>query len=273
VWIKYRGKLQSDGIVHTNSAIFIPNAIPNDEAKLLDKNDYDSTAVAPDAKQSFVSEMYHGLDPKKIPPYKNASMQARVERIGTSIIPAYQRKLLDSDLTKILFHFQLVDRPDFLDCWALPSGIILVPRHIVEQLQNDQELAAVLADCVADVLEKQAYRSQANRRNRKIAEFASVAGGVSTFGVVSLGNLGAESSEERTAEDQSGRVSLGLLHDAGYEIDQAPIAWWRLCTKSGKTLVDTPIPRRALNLYKLIGITWHAYSEPVESASATPPKR
>ncbi len=265
VWIRYRGKLQSDGIVRADSAGFYPNAIPKEEAKLLDTNDYDANAVNPNAKQSVASELLRGLDPKRIPPYKDVVMQARLDRVGDSVIPAYQRNLATGDLTRILFHFQLIDRPDFLDCWPLPSGIVLVPRHIVEQLPKDSQLAAVLADSVAAVLEKQAYREQDWRDARKVADIASVAGGLSTFGIVTAVNAGIESAVERNAEDQRGRVSLGLLHDAGYDIGQAPIAWWQLRTKTGKDLADTPIPPRALNLYKSIGITWHTYYDPSES--------
>jgi hypothetical protein len=267
VWIKYRGKLRPDGIVQADTVSFLPNAIPAEEAKLREKSDYDAAVVDPNAKQSVASEMYRGADPKQIPPYKDAAMQARIDRIGKSVVPAYQQNLPASDLTKIFFHFQLIDRPDFSDCWALPSGVVLVPRHIPDQLTNDSQLAAVLASSVADVLEKQAYRSQANRRNRKKEEIASIMSGFSPFGPVSMVNLELEGSYERNAEDQSGRVSLGLLHDAGYDISQAPIAWWQLRTKTGKDLADTPIPPRSLNLYKSIGITWHAYSDPSEPSS------
>jgi hypothetical protein len=267
VWIKYRGKFQPDGIVRADSASFLANTVPEEEVKLREKSNYDAAGVNPMAKQSVASEMYRGIDPKQIPPYKDASMQVRIDRIGKSVVPSYQRNLPDSDLTKIFFHFQLVDRPDFPDCWALPSGLVLVPRHITDQLTNDSQLAAILADSVADVLEKQAYRSQANRRNGKKEEIASNVIGFSPFGPVSIVNLELEDSYERNAERQSGRVSLGLLHDAGYDINQAPIAWWQLGIKPGKDLADTQIPFRALNLYKSIGITWHTYSEPSETPS------
>lgn len=267
VWIKYRGRLESNGVVRANSASFTPNAIPKDEATLLETNEYDAKAVDPNSKQTVVNKLWRGLDPKQIPPYKDVAMQARLDRLGNSVIPAYQRNLPDGDVTKIHFHFQLVDRPDFLDCWPLPSGIILIPRHIVEQLPEDSQLATILADNVAAVLEKQTFREQDWRDARQAADIVSVAGGLFTFGVINAVNAGVESAVVRNAEDQRGRVSLGLLHDAGYDISQAPIAWWQLGTKPGKDLAETPIPYRALNLYKSIGITWHAYSEPSESPS------
>jgi hypothetical protein len=69
--------------------------------------------------------------------------------------------------------------------------------------------------------------------------------------------------------NQSGRVSLGLLHDAGYDINQAPIAWWMLATDSADKLPSTPLPHRAANLYKSLGTTWRNYSEDAIPATTT----
>jgi hypothetical protein len=129
---------------------------------------------------------------------------------------------------------------------------------------SDSQLAAVLASSVADVLEKRAYRSQANRRNGKKEEIASGISGFSVFGPVSIGGLEVEDLYERSAEDQSGRVRLGLLHDAAYDINQAPIAWWHLRTKAGKaSLTHRSLPApltftsQLESLGTLIPILWH----------------
>jgi hypothetical protein len=55
---------------------------------------------------------------------------------------------------------------------------------------------------------------------------------------------------------QSGCVSLSLLHDAGYDVQQAPLAWWLLAPKKPKDITDVPLPRRAEYLYRIIGETW-----------------
>jgi hypothetical protein len=69
--------------------------------------------------------------------------------------------------------------------------------------------------------------------------------------------------------EQSGRVSLGLLHDAGYDLQQAPIAWWLLASKPSKNLVDTKIPPRAINLYQTLGIVWKNYPSVLPLTSET----
>lgn len=262
VWLKYHGKPQADGFILADTAVFSPNIVPDSEAKLLDKNDYDPAAVDPDAKQNVAHEFFLGIDPKKIPPYKDAAMQSRVDRIGGSLIPPYQRSLPDSDDTKILFKFQLIDAENWKDALTLPTGIILIPFQLIERLQNDSQIATLLADNIATALEKQTYRAQPGRKKMMIAEIASGVGGLSTLGVTTIAASSIANADKRNAEGQSGRVSLGLLHDAGYDINQAPITWWLLSKKdSVGDLSSVPIPPRAINLYRSLGTTWRNYSE------------
>jgi len=56
--------------------------------------------------------------------------------------------------------------------------------------------------------------------------------------------------------EQSGRVSLDLLHDAGYDIRQAPIAHWLLAAKKTTPIEQIPMPPRAATLYMTLGTTW-----------------
>lgn len=270
IWIKYHGKPQSDGIILAETADFFLNTVIDKEAKLLEKNNYDPQAVDPDAKQNIAEWLILGIDPKKIPPYQDVAMQARIDRIGSSLIPAYQRSLPTSDPSRIRFRFQLIDATNWKDAFASPSGIILVPFQIVNYLQNDTHLATVLADNVARVLEKQTYRGQRGREKMTIAEIASgVLGGLSTLGAATIATTSVAAEDKRNAEDQSGRVSLGLLHDAGYDINQAPITWWLLATDTAQKLPSTPLPSRAANLYKSLGTTWHNYTE-ASTAPAAP---
>ena len=136
VWVKSHGKLQADGFLLADAAIFGPSTVPDGEAKLLEKNDYDPAAVDPDAKQNIARELFLGVDPKKIPPYKDAAMQARIDRIGSSLIPVYQRNLPDADPVKIPFKFQLIDATNWKDALTLPTGIILIPFELIERCKT-----------------------------------------------------------------------------------------------------------------------------------------
>ena len=269
-WIKYRGKPQSDGIVIAETSDFSPSAVTEAETKLLEENDYDPQAVDPNAQQNIAEWLVVGIDPKKIPPYQDPVMQARIDRIGSSLIPAYQQGLPAGDPSKIRFRFQLIDATNWKDAFAVPNGIILVPFQVVDRLQDDSQLAAVLADSMARVLEKQTYRAKPGQKKMAIAEIASgVLGGLSTLGATTVATMSVAAADKRNAEDQTGRVSLGLLHDAGYDINQAPIAWWLLATDTAQTQPSAPVPSRAANLYKSIGTTWRNYPDAADPSAQT----
>jgi hypothetical protein len=272
IWIQYHGKPQSDGILLVDTASFIPNTISDKEARVLDKNDYNPSAVDPKAKQNVAREIFLGIDPKKIPPYSDPAMQARINRIGTSLIPAFQRSLPDDDLRKVLFKFQLIDNHKWKDALTLPSGVILIPHQVVDKLQNDSQIATLLADNIAAALEKQSYRMRPARENLVGTSLAGDAAGLFLPGFSLATGIATYSAEKKIETDlvnQSGRVSLGLLHDAGYDINQAPIAWWILAKGSANDLSVTTMPNRSANLYRSLSSTWRSYSELQSSASGT----
>ncbi len=268
VWLKYHGTLHSDGVLVADAVTFQPNVISDSEDKLLAKNDYDPSTVPADSKQNVVKKYFLGIDPKKIPPYKDPVMQARINHIGASLIPSFQRTLAKDDESRIFFQFQLIDDQKFHDALTLPNGIILVPYQIISRLQNDSQVAAVLADNIVQAIEKQNYRAAPERKKLIAAEIASGAFGLSGLGIGALVKDRVTASMQRDAEDQSGRVSLGLLHDAGYDIQQAPVAWWLLAAKPKKALTSTPLPPRASNLYRTIGLVWQNYPDTTQTQSS-----
>ena len=246
-------------VIVATKASFSKNAISTGEYNLRSKREYDPKAVAPDAKQSAIGKAFVGLNPKLIPPYNDAAMQARVDAIGATLVPKYQRDLPDTDPTKINFRFQVIDQKKWPDALALPSGVILVPHQVVERMQNDSQLATVLADNISTVLEKQDLRLQPAKHALTAAQVAGVAGGLFVPGLglaTSAANYAVAKDLRRHLEEESGRVSLFLLHDAGYDILQAPLAWWVLA--SSKNTASTPFPERAKYICKMLGESWRA---------------
>jgi len=261
-WIKYKGRLDTTGTLVAESAEIGPNTIASGEEKLRAGKEYDASAIPADARQNYLKYAFVGSftgqpwDPKKFPPFQDAAMQERLDTIGNSLVPAYQRALPDSDPAKINFRFQLIDTKLMRDALTLPNGIILVPHQVVERMQNDSQLAAVLADAIARALERQEYRTA-----RKIK-----AGNAASLAVMFVPYAGPVISSEGESgvmriiiheQQQSGRVSLVLLHDAQYDIDQAPMAWWLLAPRKPKPFSEIGMPDRAAYLYGVLGETWH----------------
>jgi hypothetical protein len=272
IWIAFHGKLREDGTVLAEAAIFTPNIIQDREDKLLAGTDYDPSAVPDDSKQNIARKFFLGVDLKKIPPVHDDAIQARISRIGESLIPRYQRDLPNTDETKIDFRFQLVDQPKWHDAVTTPGGVILIPRHIVERLQNDSQLAAVLADNIGTALEKQTYLAMPKNQAIVAANLGGTAAGFFVPGLGLATGIATYSSAKTIYSheiQQSGRVSLGLLHDAGYDINEAPLAWWTIAAKNAADPTITDPPNRSLNLYKTIGAVWHNYPQtPIKPATA-----
>ena len=142
---------------------------------------------------------------------------------------------------------------------TLPDGTVLVPYKGVQRMQNDAQLAALVADALATVLEKQKLRMEVALRCINADELATEA---AYFAVAGLPGIAAWTIEERAAlrreMNQSGRVSLDLMHDAGYDISQAPLAWW-IVAAGAKPISETQPPATAVELYRTLAALW---SEP-----------
>lgn len=258
-WLRYAGTLHPDGSVSATSVEFTPNQIQKSENKLRQKTEFDADAVTEDKRQGAVSRAFLGWDMKRLPAYKDEAMQKRISELGNRLIPAYQRNLPEDASTKIHFRFQLVDEKKLKRASGLTSGIVLVPYQIVSALQNDNQVAAVLGDGIAVVLEKQALRSIPTAN--KIAA-ANLAGTVGAFFVPGLGlatSLAggkAQSIAEHHQMEQSSRETLSWMRDAGFDIREAPVAWWLLEKSEKKTLAQTRLPYRTQYLYELLGTRW-----------------
>ncbi len=261
-WIEYKGKLDPSGVLLASSVTLAHNTIGSKEEELHVKEEFDPSPVPPGAKEAVSRKMAAWFDPKKFPPFNNPAMQARLDEIGNKLIPSYQRQLPDSDPAKIHFRFRLIDTKLFRGALTLSSGIILVPHQVVERLQNDSQLAAVLADSIACAIERQEYRLRPEKRVAEAVVIAGIFPGGGLAGDLVRGSMitGGEAGYSKIQsewEGQSGRVSLELLHDAGYDIDQAPIAWWLLSSWDQEPISQIDLPDRAKYLYLVLGEIWH----------------
>jgi len=267
VWVEYDAKPGKNGVFVARSVRFRQNFVTDKEDAMRTKSDYDPSAVPAGERQNPVKV---GLgappDPKRIPPWPNQEMQERLDTIGAKLVPAYQRALANTDPSRINFRFQLTDGERLKWVWALPSGIILVPHQVVERMDNDSQLAEVLADNIACVLEKQTYRLRvanavfSTGAVAQWAEFVPVIGGPAALAGIGLGT--SQAIEIRKEEHQSERVSLSLMHDAGYDVSEAPKAWWLLASKKPKPITGIAMPERSEYLYKILGEVWEGRSRP-----------
>lgn len=264
VWVRYAGTLHPDGTVTAASLFFSPNVIRSGEDKLRSETDFNAADVKEEDRQSAASRLLLGRKAKQLPASRDKDMQKRVNTIGNKLVPAYQRDLPTSDPTRIDFRFQLVDDPKLHTTFSSPSGIIQVPESIPEILADDAQLAAILSAAVAEVLEKQDLRAAPGNHARTAAAFAGSAAGffIPGAGLSTLAIGGAQAAAERHQQEQSTRTGLTFMHDAGFDLTQAPVAWWTLADTKQKGLAATRLPYRTQYLYGILSTAWRTTTSP-----------
>lgn len=259
VWIDYQGIPQSDATILVDKATFRKNTVKAYEEKLHKKDEYDPSAVSQDEHQSEVSKFFRGIDLKKVHPHPDADLQARISRIGENLIPAYQRALAPDDPTRLNYRFQVVDLQGYKEPFSLPNGIILIPFHGLERLKSDSELAAPMAIAIAFALEKETVRGRPARNSLTGARAAGYVAGAVIPGVGIAGDIATGVTQKHLNDlqvEQAGRVALCLMHDAGYDIQLAPIALWLGEPDEAEPIEKIKMPKRSANLYKSLGTTW-----------------
>jgi hypothetical protein len=258
-WIAYEGRPEADGTLSVTAIAIARNTVSDREAKLL--KHISARVMPPDYAAKKTGDIYFFAS--KHPWARivaDQSMQERVQSIGAKLVPAWQRALSENDPLRIHFQFFVVTRkPIAHDSISFPDGTILIPEKIARDLATDSELAAVIAANMAEVLEKQASRYMSAKEILGATNLAALGVGFAPVpflgtGMV-IGTAIAANEMQRRTREQADRVSLALLHEAGYDINQSFQARNAIVHK-GKTDV-LPYTLRAENLLADIG-DWNA---------------
>jgi hypothetical protein len=254
IWLRFTGKRDSAGVVVAVRATFYPG-----KSGVKQPDPLQLQTRAPDHESLIDSEgRLKPLDTKvrlsdsggwcgwhKIP--AEGEEQARVRRIGMSLIPAYQGQMADDQAGKIHFRFFVIDEKVIRSELACNPGLVLVPRLVFDRLKSDDQLAAVLADGIARNLQYLRARMVASDGWLTAAEIAENAAWVANpiAGLAIGGAVGIAAHDINVQmELERGRLGLSLMADAGYDPWQAPEAWRLLAPKRlPKDLSSLKYPR------------------------------
>ncbi len=281
LWIRYEGLRNPQGLLIAQKATFFP-AKPTHFKALKGVEIYDlgfepphapgATASSAPAETQNPDADLTGQQPGKVhlgawrkshDVPADTALQQRIARIGARLIPAYQRDLAENDPTKIHFRFYAVDDAKARDDIGGLDGLVLVPQTVVARMQNDDQLAAILADGIAAQLQRQTARVVKNSRiltgmelTGDIAQFAVPGLGIAT----SLTSLGVGHQENIAFQEERCRVALALMSNAGFDILQAPEAWRRLGPRhlptNDQKLAQLPYPDRSGYMLNIIGLQY-----------------
>jgi hypothetical protein len=250
--LKYKGMLQEDGTVFATTATFSGNNVSTEVLDTRKAWDEAPSAVPVKGHQSGASRAFRGTDTRYFALHKDAAMQARISAIGEKLVPEYQRKMKPDDSAWIHFRFYVVDAPKSKEAYyPLPSGIILMPYQVIQKLPDDSQLAAVLADAVACLIEAQPIALP--QTNGQMAGHTAVkAAEVGAIGVVGVALVGVPAQiQARKDAEQRARVSLSLVRNAGFDETAAPTAWGALPRDESRPR-DEVMPPMVAYLYKQI---------------------
>jgi hypothetical protein len=186
----------------------------------------------------------------------NPVEQEHIRSLGAKLVPQYQRDLPADDPARIPFRFYVVEEKQYRSAIFCGNGLILVPVEVVNRLQSEDQLAAVLADGIAGELLLQAARAR-GFTSKDAAEMAA-AGALGIAGLLpaalgSAGGLVALHKVNRTEEHERSRMALSFTADAGLDPRQAPQAWRLLApTHLPKDRTQLKDPERSLYLQYIL---------------------
>lgn len=145
--------------------------------------------------------------------YDNDELQAYVDRIG-------QRLVANSEHADQDFTFTVIDSPD-INAFATPGGFVYVNRGLLAYLDNEPELAGVLAHEIAHITARHAARQQtANITNKVLATTAYILTGSGDLADAST-MYGTElvRGYGRDHELEADGLGAQYMHQSGYDTD------------------------------------------------------
>ena len=230
----YEGKEQLDGTILAARIVFVKNEMEKGEANFW--KSLKLTEKAPNFIEANPGELKIGKVGKfKLLP--NKEVQEYVQRIGNSLIPAYQKALPDGHPQKIPFKFYVISEKK-PNAFALANGIIVMHSGMITDLENEAQLAAILAHEIAHATQEHTWRQMNKDKGKRTA---IMIGGIAAaaFGLYGVSDIlqltlaAMQNGYQRRLENQSDRVGLEYMVAAGYDPREAPRVWKVMSKKHG----------------------------------------
>ena len=125
-----------------------------------------------------------------------------------------------------------------MNAFATPNGIVVVHSGFMEMVENEAQLAAVVGHEIAHATHEHTWRQQQFHKKKRIG--IALAGAVAdAYGMQSLADMATlvngaiVNGHQRVLENQSDRIGLQYMVDAGYDPRQAPAVWKLMAKKNG----------------------------------------
>lgn len=136
----------------------------------------------------------------------NYQLQQYVDNIGQELIAK-------SDSRDIPYTFQVVES-NAVNAFATPGGFVYVTTGLIEEADNQAQLASVIAHEIAHINQKHGIKAL---KRAVLAQGVAETAGVSTSTLAQIGyQLALDLPQSREYEYEADRVGLKILQQAGY---------------------------------------------------------
>ena len=152
--------------------------------------------------------------------YRDAELEAYINAVAA-------RLGASADTRDIVFTIKIINDPN-LNAFVYPNGVIYVHTGVLARMENEAQLAALLAHEMAHAICRHSLRVQKslNSRPRYMAAVQHVVGAIGVTRELARllganGSMAAISGYTRELEAEADRVGLDLMAKAGYDPRQA----------------------------------------------------
>ena len=230
----YEGRRDPDGTIMAVRVEFARNDLEPSEKKMWDslkvsnKPFNAAQALAGELKINSVGK-FKTLPDQEVQDYAN--------RIGRQLIPEYERDLPDSDPSKIPFRFYVI-QDKTPNAFALPNGIVVIHSGMFDIVENEAQFAAVVGHEIAHAVQEHTWRQRQYQKGKRMALAigAAVAAAYQQNALsdaLTLVQAAIQSGYARGLENQSDRLGLEYMVNAGYDPREAPRVWKEMTIKRG----------------------------------------
>lgn len=262
-FVSITGKMGDDGIVYAEDVELCRNTFGKPERELLNAvngNLTDGTSALSNIPSDLASinmSLYNGEIKVGQYSYKltdDIELQGYVNKVGYRVLPSRLKKK-QAEQGPVYYRFYVIDDP-VPNAFAFPNGMIFVHTGLLEIIENEAQLAAVLGHEIAHVT---------HEHGRERYETNKIVGAVGNF----AGSLMGESLQEKFAslapnaspevvnsmvqvsnaitpeaisnvvkrqpklEAQADRVGLHYAFKAGYDVREASRFWDKMAALTG----------------------------------------
>jgi hypothetical protein len=230
-FVHYEGTTQPDGSVLATRVEFEHAELAKGEADL--RNQWTPNVKEPDYSASKPGQLK--MTYKKYKILADRDTQEYVSDLGKRLIPQHQKDLPVGSPLKIPFRFYVVSNK-VPDLNSFESGTIIVNSGLFDVLENEAQLAFLLEQEVAQIVEKQGWRDREYHKRQITALEVGGLAGLAVPGLPFALMPAAKSvlngdDYARSLQNQAERVGLEWTLDSGFDIREAPKAWKALSLK------------------------------------------